>query len=113
MALIADISNAVKEAMKSGDAKRRDALRLVLNALKTEEKERRVELTHEMEIEILTREAKRRRESIADYEMAGSEERAAQERYELELIQAYLPEEMSVDEVKKIIDGLVVELGIK
>lgn len=112
MALIADISNAVKEAMKSGDAKRRDALRLVLNALKTEEKERRVELTHEMEIEILTREAKRRRESIADYEMAGSEGRAAQERYELELIQAYLPEEMSVDEVKKIIDGLVVELGI-
>ena len=48
MALIADISNAVKEAMKSGDAKRRDALRLVLNALKTEEKERRVELTRGM-----------------------------------------------------------------
>ena len=45
MALIADISNAVKEAMKSGDAKRRDALRLVLNALKTEEQEERRSFT--------------------------------------------------------------------
>lgn len=112
MALIAEISNQVKEAMKSGDAQRRDALRLILNALKTEEKEKRIELTHEAEIEILTREAKKRRESIADYEKVGSEERAAKERYELELIQSFLPEEMSADDVKKLIDALVAELGI-
>ncbi len=112
MALIAEISNQVKEAMKSGDARRRDALRLILNALKTEEKEKRIELTPEAEIEILTREAKKRRESIADYEKVGSEERAAKERYELELIQSFLPEEMSADDVKKLIDALVAELGI-
>lgn len=112
MALIAEISNQVKEAMKAGDAQRRDALRLILNALKTEEKEKRIELTHEAEIEILTREAKKRRESIADYEKVGSEERAAKERYELELIQSFLPEEMSADDVKKLIDALVAELGI-
>lgn len=112
MALIAEISNQVKEAMKAGDAQRRDALRLILNALKTEEKEKRIDLTHEAEIEILTREAKKRRESIADYEKVGSEERAAKERYELELIQSFLPEEMSADDVKKLIDALVAELGI-
>ena len=112
MALIAEISNQVKEAMKSGDARRRDALRLILNALKTEEKEKRIELNPEAEIEILTREAKKRRESIADYEKVGSEERAAKERYELELIQSFLPEEMSADDVKKLIDALVAELGI-
>ncbi len=112
MALIAEISNQVKEAMKSGDAQRRDALRLILNALKTEEKEKRIELTHEAEIGILTREAKKRRESIADYEKVGSEDRAAKERYELELIQSFLPEEMSADDVKKLIAELAAELGI-
>ena len=64
MALIQEISDQIKQAMKSGDAQRRDALRLILNALKTEEKEKRIELTPEAEIEILTREAKKRREAI-------------------------------------------------
>ena len=75
MSLIVEIQNQVKDAMKSGDAKRRDALRLILNALKTEEKEKRVELTPEQEIEILTREAKKRREAIDAYTLAGSQER--------------------------------------
>lgn len=113
MSLIAEIQNQVKDAMKSGDAKRRDALRLILNALKTEEKEKRVELTHEAEIEILTREAKKRREAIDCYVLAGSEERADQERYELALIQGFLPAALSADDVKKIIDELVKELDIQ
>ena len=113
MALIKDIQEQVKEAMKSHDDQRRDALRLILNALKTEEKEKRVELTPDMDIAILTSEAKKRREAIESYEIAGSAERAEKEKYELALIQSFLPEALSEDEVKKIINELIQELGIK
>ena len=112
MSLIVEIQNQVKDAMKSGDAKRRDALRLILNALKTEEKEKRVELTPEQEIEILTREAKKRREAIDAYTLAGSQERADNEAYELNLIQGFLPAALTKDEVKTIIAELVKELEI-
>ena len=112
MSLIVEIQNQVKDAMKSGDAKRRDALRLILNALKTEEKEKRVELTPEQEIEILTREAKKRREAIDAYTQAGSQERADNEAYELNLIQGFLPAALTEDEVKAIIADLVKELEI-
>lgn len=112
MSLIVEIQNQVKDAMKSGDAKRRDALRLILNALKTEEKEKRVELTPEQEIEILTREAKKRREAIDAYTLAGSQERADNEAYELNLIQGFLPAALTEDEVKTIINELVKELEI-
>jgi uncharacterized protein YqeY len=112
MSLIVEIQNQVKDAMKSGDAKRRDALRLILNALKTEEKEKRVELTPEQEIEILTREAKKRREAIDAYTLADSQERADNEAYELNLIQGFLPAALTEDEVKTIIAELVRELEI-
>ncbi len=112
MSLIIEIQNQVKDAMKAGDAKRRDALRLILNALKTEEKEKRTELTPEQEIEILTREAKKRREAIDAYTQAGSQERADNEAYELNLIQGFLPAALTEDEVKAIIADLVKELEI-
>jgi uncharacterized protein YqeY len=112
MSLIVEIQNQVKDAMKSGDAKRRDALRLILNALKTEEKEKRDELTPAQEIEILTREAKKRREAIDAYTLAGSQERADNEAYELNLIQGFLPAALTEDEVKTIIAELVKELEI-
>lgn len=112
MALIQEISDQIKQAMKSGDAKRRDALRLILNALKTEEKEKRIELTPEAEIEILTREAKKRREAIESYEQAGAKDRAEKEAYELGLIQGFLPAAMSADDVRAILRDLVQELAI-
>lgn len=113
MALIQDIQEQVKSAMKAHDDQRRDALRLILNALKTEEKEKRITLTPEMEIAILTSEAKKRREAIEGYEAAGAEERAAKEKYELDLITSFLPAQLTEDDVKKIITDLVAELKIE
>ena len=113
MALIQDIQEQVKVAMKSHDDQRRDALRLILNALKTEEKEKRVTLTPEMEIAILTSEAKKRREAIEGYEAAGATERAAKEKFELDLITGFLPAQLSEDDVKKIITDLIAELNIE
>ena len=113
MALIQDIQEQVKTAMKAHDDQRRDALRLILNALKTEEKEKRITLTPEMEIAILTSEAKKRREAIEGYEAAGAADRAAKEKYELDLITGFLPEQLTEDDVKKIITDLVAELKIE
>ena len=112
MSLMNDIQSQVKEAMKAGDAKRRDALRLVYNALKNEYIEKRADLTPEEEITILTREAKKRREAIEAYTQAGSAERAEQEAYELEIIDAFLPAGLTEEDVKKMIDELVAELQI-
>ena len=112
MSLMNDIQSQVKDAMKAGDGKRRDALRLVYNALKNEYIEKRADLTPEEEITILTREAKKRREAIEAYNQAGSPERAEQESYELEIIEAFLPAGLSEDDVKKMIDELVAELQI-
>lgn len=115
MSLIQEISEQVKSAMKSGDAQKRDALRLILNALKTEEKEKRITLTEAQEIEILTREAKKRREAIDGYRLLGDagKERAEKEQYELDLINGFLPAGLSEDDVRKIIAGLIDELQIK
>lgn len=113
MALIQDIQEQVKSAMKAHDDQRRDALRLILNALKTEEKEKRITLTPDMEIAILTSEAKKRREAIEGYEAAGAEDRAAKEKYELDLITSFLPAQLTEDDVKKIITDLVAELKIE
>ena len=112
MSLMNDIQSQVKDAMKAGDAKRRDALRLIYNALKNEYIEKRADLTPEEEITILTREAKKRREAIDAYNQAGSPERAEQEAYELEIIDTFLPAGLSEDDVKKMIDELVAELQI-
>ncbi|MBQ9818334.1 MAG: GatB/YqeY domain-containing protein [Proteobacteria bacterium] len=113
MTILNDMQEQVKLAMKSGDARRRDALRLVQSALKKEFIDNgRVDLTPEKEIAVLSSEAKKRRESIDAYKLAGAEERAEQEAYELAIIQEFLPAGLSEDDVKKMIDELVAELQI-
>ena len=113
MTILNDMQEQVKLAMKSGDARRRDALRLVQSALKKEFIDNgRVDLTPEKEIAVLSSEAKKRRESIDAYKLAGAEDRAEQEAYELAIIQEFLPAGLSEDDVKKMIDELVTELQI-
>jgi uncharacterized protein YqeY len=113
MTILNDMQEQVKLAMKSGDARRRDALRLVQSALKKEFIDNgRVDLTPEKEIAVLSSEAKKRRESIDAYKLAGAEDRAEQEAYELAIIQEFLPAGLSEDDVKKMIDELVAELQI-
>lgn len=113
MSILNDIQEQVKTAMKSGDARRRDALRLVQSALKKEFIDNgRVDLTPEKEIEILSSEAKKRRESIEAYQQAGAADRADQESYELNIIQEFLPAALTEEDVKKMIVDLVAELQI-
>ncbi len=80
-----------KTAMKSGDTKRREALRLLMAAFKQVEVDQRKDLTESDAISILTSEAKKRREAIEEAEKAGRVALGEQEKYELALIEAYLP----------------------
>ena len=112
MGLKEQLKSDVATAMKAGDTEKRDVLRMLLAAIKQTEIDDRVELDDKGVQTVLTKQAKQRRESIADYEMAGRKELADQEKAELVLIEAYLPQMMSREEVEKIAAAVVAELGV-
>jgi uncharacterized protein YqeY len=101
----------LKDAMRSGDTRRREALRLLTAAFKQVEVDQRKELTEDDVIGILTSEAKKRREAIEEAEKAGRADLAAQEEYELALIQTYLPQQLSRAEIEKLVREAVREVG--
>jgi uncharacterized protein YqeY len=94
------------EAMKAGDRSRVAALRLIASALQLEHKEGSGD-----EITVLRRERKRRLEAADAYREGGSDERAAAEQLEAELIQAYLPQELPDGELRALVDEAIGELG--
>ena len=113
MSILADIHAQVVAAMKARENDKRDALRLLENALKTESKNPTPhDLTPDEEITILTREAKKRNEAIESYKAAGAEDRAQKEAFELAIIQSFLPQPLSADEVRDMIKKIVADQGI-
>lgn len=111
MSLIASIEAELKRAMKERDSARRDALRLILNALRGAEKELRRPLHREEELQVLQRERKRRLEAIEAYRAAGREEQAQAEQYELSVLEEFAPEPLSEEELEQIVDNVIAEVG--
>ena len=111
MTLIARIEEELKEAMKERDGERRDALRLILNALRAAQKELQRPLHEDEELQVLQREPKRRLEAIEAYRVAGREEQAEQEQDELEVLEDFMPEPLSEDELEAIVDDAIAENG--
>lgn len=105
------IQDDLKAAMKSGDTRRREILRLLMAAFKQAEVDRRVTLTDEDIIGLLITEAKKRRESIDEMTRAGRTELAAQEQYELDTIEGYLPRQLSREEVERIVSEAIAATG--
>lgn len=101
----------LKDAMKSKDNQRRDTIRLLQAAFKQVEVDTRKELSADDELDILTKEAKKRRESIEELEKAGRD--AAGEQYELDLITEFLPKQMTEDEIRELAKQAIVETGAK
>jgi uncharacterized protein YqeY len=98
-------------ATKERDRQRVGALRLLLDALNKEAKEARAELDEQREVAVLKRERKRRAEAAEAYRDAGRDESAASEQYEVELIDAYLPEEMPEQELENLVADAIAETG--
>ena len=111
MSLIAEIEADLKEAMKERDTARRDALRLILNALRAAEKELQRPLHDEEELQVLQRERKRRLEAIEAFRAAEREEQAEAEEDELDVLEEFMPEPLSEDELERIVDDAIAEVG--
>lgn len=105
------ITEDMKAAMKGGDKQRLAAIRLILAAMKQVEVDERVTLDDARIVHIMEKMLKQRRDSITQYEAAKREDLAGQERYEVELIEAYMPAQLSAAEVDAIVDAAVKETG--
>jgi hypothetical protein len=106
MSVLEQVQADVRTAMRAGERERVGALRMVANSLQQEAK-----AGNDDETAVLRRERKRRLEAAEAYRSAGSEERAAAEEREAELIDAYLPAELADDELEAIVDAAVAESG--
>ena len=111
MTLIEEIEDELKDAMKARDAERRDALRLILNSLKSSQKELQRPLSEEEELQVLQRERKRRLESAEAFRAAGREEQAQAEEAELAVLEEFMPEPLSEDDLERIVDDAIAEVG--
>ena len=105
------ILDDIKVAMKAGDKPRLATLRLMSAAIKQIEVDQRIELDEPGTISVLDKMLKQRRESIAQYQQAKRDDLIAVEQTELELIQEYMPEALSDDEIANIIDEAVSSSG--
>lgn len=111
MSLITTIEDEIKEAMLARDAERRDALRLIVNALKGSEKELQRPLSDDEELQVLQRERKKRVEAADAFRAGGREEQAATEERELAILEEFMPEPLSEEEIEEIIDDAIAEVG--
>jgi uncharacterized protein YqeY len=111
MTLKAQILDDVKSAMRARDQKRLTALRLITAAIKQIEVDKRIEMDDQAVLAVLDKMVKQRRESLEQYESAGRDDLAAQEKFELELITVYLPEALSDDEVAALIKQAIADTG--
>ena len=91
MTLKAKLTEDMKTAMKAGEKDRLGVIRLILAAIKQKEVDERVEMTDPLVLAVLEKMVKQRKDSIGQYEAAGREDLARVERYELGVIDAYLP----------------------
>jgi uncharacterized protein len=109
MSLLDQVQNDTKEAMRAGDRERVGALRLISNELQKAHKE--AAGSEADEVAVLQRERKRRIEAAESYAEAGRDDLAATERREADLIEAYLPQQLSDEELRGIVGDVVAESG--
>jgi uncharacterized protein YqeY len=109
--LIATIENELKQARLAREDDRRDALTLILSSLRSAEKELQRPLSEDEELQVLQRERKKRVEAFEAFEAAGREEQADKEDFELEVLEEFMPDPLSDDELDEIVDDVIAEVG--
>jgi uncharacterized protein len=102
---------ALKDAMRNKDAERRNLIRNLNSAIKQVEVDESKELSAEDVVAVLQKEAKRRRESISEYEQAGRDDLVEVEQYELGVIKEFLPRQLSEDEITAIVQEVIAQVG--
>ncbi len=111
MSMIVRIQEELSKAMRERDTERRDTLRLILSNLQSAQKELQRDLQDQEELQVLQRERKRRAEAAEAFRTGGAEDRAEQEDRELAVIEEFMPEQLSEEELESIIDDVLAECG--
>ena len=97
--------------MRARDDARRDALRLILSSLRSAEKELQRPLHDDEELQVLQRERKKRVEAAEAFRNGGRDEQAETEEGELDVLEEFMPEPLSEDELEEIVDDVIAEVG--
>lgn len=111
MSLKDRVQDDMKAALRAKDKQRLSAIRLILAAIKQREVDERIELNETQTLVVLEKMIKQRRESLGQYQAAGRQDLAAQEAFEIELIQSYLPAPLSEGELDELIARAIATTG--
>ena len=111
MSLKEQITEDMKTAMRAKDAERLGTIRLLLSAMKQKEVDERIELDDAQVIAIVDKLIKQRKDSVAAYESAKREDLAEIERNEIKVLEAYLPQRLSPEEINTAVLAIVKDLG--
>lgn len=111
MSLVDQLKDQMKEAMRAKEKLRLGTIRMALAAVKQVEVDTRETLTNDQAIAVLTKMVKQRRDSIAQYEAAGRDELAQIEADEILVLEKFLPQPLSEQEVIALVDASIVEMG--
>ena len=112
MTLRERLQSGITAAMRSGDALRRDTLRMAENAIYNAEKRDRRTYSDDEVVAILAREVKTRRESIDAFRKGGRNDLAAKEASEIDILAGYLPQQLSDDELRALVEEAVGSTGV-
>lgn len=101
----------LKEAMKEKNEIKKNAIQMVRAGILQIEKDKGIELTDEQIIELISKEVKKRKDSIADYEKGGREDLVNQINEEISYLEKYLPKQLTEEEITVIVKQIIAELG--
>ena len=116
MSLRAQVTEDMKAAMRAKDSARLNAIRLLLAAMKQREVDERIELSDGQVIEVIEKMLKQRRDSISAYEAANRHDLADVEKFEVSVLQTYLPQQLTDAEVAALLEQVIADtaaVGIK
>lgn len=105
--LLEDLKNSMKEKNEI----RKNTVTLIRSAILQQEKDNKIELSDDQIIEIMAKEAKKRRDSLPDFEKSGREDLVSQVNEEIAIISEYLPKQLSYEEVEKIVEEVIKDTG--
>ncbi len=113
MSIKATINDAMKDAMRARDKQRLGTIRLIQAEFKRIEVDERIEIDDTRALAVLDKMVKQRRDSIKQYEDAGRQELADVELAEIDVIQEFLPKQLSEDEIAELVDKAIADTGAK
>ncbi len=111
MSLKEKITEDLKEALRKGEEQRKSTLRMLQSAIRYREVELQHPLSDEEVLDVIAKQVKQRRESIAEYEKGGREDLVREEQGELDVLSTYLPEQLSREEIRAMAQEAIKQTG--